>query len=166
MAEYLHGTLARSNKIASHYFSRRLQPYRVKQDAQEFGPLRRKYNIIPFLLGLFPFVFLSSQNSSYLLNLIECHLTDKFNSVTRNLVCKMEHIYAEQPQPGVIELTESTPAWETQHLVVRQKPAVRQYTNAEWETKRDIIKRLYVDEKRPLNVVMETMETEHQFKAT
>ena len=42
----------------------------------------------------------------------------------------------------------------------------RQYTASEWQSKRSLIKRLYIDLDKPLKQVMTIMSQEHNFHAT
>ena len=81
----------------------------------------------------------------------------------------MERHYPEL-QPRVMELAEPfqepIPAWGGQLVILQRHQTAKQYTVAEWEAQRDIIKRLYIDEGKPLTLVIQIMETEHSFRAT
>jgi hypothetical protein len=45
-------------------------------------------------------------------------------------------------------------------------PASKEHTELEWESKKSIIKHLYIDESRKLNEVMAILEKKHGFAAT
>ncbi|RFU25784.1 hypothetical protein B7463_g10556, partial [Scytalidium lignicola] len=45
-------------------------------------------------------------------------------------------------------------------------PMIKQPTSTEWESKREVIKRLYLDHKQPLRKVMEILKLEHGFEAS
>ena len=58
------------------------------------------------------------------------------------------------------------PAHSLQETVLSYALPAKQYTNAEWEAKREVIKGLYINEGKTLREVMEIMESEYHFKAT
>ena len=47
-----------------------------------------------------------------------------------------------------------------------QRHKSEQYGKLQWESKKDEITRLYIDEKLPLKEVMKIMSEEHEFHAT
>jgi hypothetical protein len=63
---------------------------------------------------------------------------------------------------SAIEPTQSGPPYFGEGFVRHH----RQYSEAEWQTKRLLIKQLYMDSKKPLKQVMATMSQEHNFHAT
>ena len=49
---------------------------------------------------------------------------------------------------------------------MRSRQATGRYSKAEWEARKETIKRLYLDEDRTLKEVMAVMVQEHEFYAT
>jgi hypothetical protein len=105
-------------------------------------------------LQFFFLSYTSSQNLSLQSNLTEHHLTEILFGTPK------------QPQPCVMGSSSPVTVRLGQPVIAGHHLAIKQYSNAEWEVKREIIKQLYVDENKPLHEVMKVMESEHLFKAT
>ena len=52
------------------------------------------------------------------------------------------------------------------HVSTADKPSSKEHTEDEWEAKKGLVRRLYIQENRKLSEVMSILENKHGFAAT